>query len=108
MGPLRDPFALQHEVRTEKFLQLFQAHAIGRPRFVVVRIGEKDREQFSLRLQEPDDRVNVVLTQPRIDCAKAGMLENPIELVIELRRQIEQISQQIFLVCDPRGATSPS
>ena len=50
MGPLGDPFALQHELRTEKSLQLFQAHAIGRARFVMIRVGEKDREQFPLGL----------------------------------------------------------
>ena len=47
MGPLRDPFAFQHELRTEKSLQLFQAHAMGRARFVMIRVWEKDREQFS-------------------------------------------------------------
>jgi hypothetical protein len=30
------------------------------------------------------------------------VLENPIELVIEFRRQVEEISEKIFLICDSR------
>jgi hypothetical protein len=65
MFSLRDPFAL------------FQAHAIGRSRFVVIRIRKQGREQSSLGRQEPDARVNLILTCPPDRLRKSSHARKP-------------------------------
>ncbi len=92
------PLPLEREPASENFFQRQGADPIGRPVLVMVGIDEKDCEQAAARLEQPNDRFYIVLASARIDRAEAGVLENPIEVVIELRRQSEQIRQQVFLV----------